>query len=74
MTINVYASAWIRPNQYVSQMVNPSVYVEFYRQGRPVGSATMTGSITVTGWPSGNYVSLSGYGNLNGSVYVQDPE
>jgi len=70
--INVPASMWIYPNQYVFQTVSPNIYVQFYNQGRPVGSAYMSGSISVNGWPSGNYVTLNGSGNLTGSIYVED--
>jgi len=65
---------WIYPNQHVLQTVRPSVYVQFYRDGKPVGSANMTGSLQVSGWPSSNYVTLNGGGYLDGSVYVEDEE
>ena len=70
--INVMTSMWIYPNQYVFQTVWPNVYVQFYEAGRYVGSTNMSGSISVNGWPSSNYVSLRGSGYLNGSIYVQD--
>ena len=70
--INVPASMWIYPNQYVFQTVWPNIYAQFYYKGKPVGSANMTGSISVSGWPSGNFVSLNGSGYLSGSIYVED--
>jgi len=72
--INTYASMWIYPNQYVFQTVYPNVYAQFSYKGKPVGSTSMTGSVSVSGWPSGNYVSLNGSGNLSGSIYVEDAE
>ncbi len=72
--ISATASFWVRPNQSVFETVRPSVYVTFYRDGRMVGSTNMTGSITVNGWPSSNYFSLSGSGYLNGSMYVEDAD
>ena len=70
--INVMTSMWIHPNQYVFQTVWPNVYVQFYQDGRYVGSTNMSGSISVNGFPSSNYVSLRGSGYMNGSIYVQD--
>lgn len=72
--INTHASMWIYPNQYVFQTVWPNIYTQFYRNGKAVGSTSMTGSISVSGWPSSNYVSLSGSGYLSGSIYVEDEE
>ncbi|MDO8806517.1 MAG: hypothetical protein Q7R35_19060 [Elusimicrobiota bacterium] len=72
--INVYSSMWITPNQYVMQTVWPNVYTQFYYKGKPVGSASMSGSVSVSGFPSGNYVSLNGSGYLSGSIYVADAE
>ena len=70
--INEYASMWIYPNQYVMQSVRPNVYAQFSYKGKPAGSTYMTGSITVSGWPSGSFVSLNGSGYLSGSIYVED--
>jgi hypothetical protein len=50
------------------------VYAQFSRDGKPVGSTSMTGSISVSGWPSSNYVTLNGSGNLTGSIYVEDAQ
>ena len=72
--INVPASMFINPNQYVFQTVYPNVYAQFYNKGAPVGSTSMSGSISVNGWPSGNYVTLNGSGNLTGSIYVEDEQ
>lgn len=72
--ISVPVSLWVRPNQYVFQSVYPNVYAQFNYKGRPAGSASMSGSISVSGWPSSNFFSLSGSGYLSGSVYVADME
>ena len=72
--INESASMWIYPNQHVFQTVRPNVYAQFYRNGKPLGAVYMTGSVSVSGWPSGNYVSLNGSGYLTGSIYVEDEE
>jgi len=72
--ISTSVSMWVRPNQYVSQSVWPNLYVQFYRDGRPVGSTSMNGSIMVSGWPSSNFFSLSGSGYLSGSIYVEDAQ
>ncbi|MCX5793304.1 MAG: hypothetical protein NTY45_13980 [Elusimicrobia bacterium] len=72
--INQYASMWIYPNQYVFQTVYVNVYAQFTYKGKSVGSSNMTGSVSVSGFPSTNYVSLNGSGNLSGSIYVEDAE
>ncbi len=72
--INTSVSLWVRPNQYVFQTVWPNVFVTFYHNGKPVGSTYMNGSISVSGWPTSNFFSLSGSGQLNGSIYVEDEE
>ncbi len=70
--INTSVSAWVKPNQYVFQTVNPSVFVTLYRDGKPVGSVNVTGSVSVSGWPTSGYFSLSGSGTLSGSLYAED--
>lgn len=70
--INVMASMWIYPNQYVFQTVWPNVYAQFSQDGKPVGSTNMSGSISVSGFPSSSFVYLNGSGYLNGSIYVED--
>lgn len=72
--INTSVSLWVRPNQHVFQTVWPNVYAQFYSNGKPVGSTSLNGSISVSGWPSSNFFSLSGSGYLNGSIYVEDAE
>ncbi len=70
--INTSVSAWVRPNQYVFQTVNPGVFVTLYRNGRSVGSVNVAGSVSVSGWPTSGYFSLSGSGTLSGSLYVEN--
>lgn len=72
--VNTSVSLWVRPNQHVFQTVWPNLYVTFYRNGKMVGSTSMNGSISVSGWPSSSFFSLSGSGYLNGSIYVEDEE
>jgi hypothetical protein len=72
--INTFVSVWLRPNQSVFQTVWPNTYAQFSRNGKPIGSANMTGSVHVTGWPNSNHVMLSGSGQLIGSIYVTDEE
>lgn len=72
--INTSVSLWVRPNQHIFQSVYPNLYVTFYRNGKAVGSATMNGSISVSGWPSSSFFSLSGSGYLSGSLFVEDEE
>ncbi|HBA59522.1 MAG TPA: hypothetical protein DCZ92_01605 [Elusimicrobia bacterium] len=73
--LNVNASMWVYPNQHVFQSVHPNVYVQFYKDGKLIGSTSMNGSISVSGWPgSSSFFSLSGSGYLSGSIYVQDEE
>lgn len=70
--ISTSVSLWVRPNQHVFQTVWPNVYVQFYKDGKMVGSTSMNGSISVSGWPTSNFFSLSGSGYLSGSIYVQE--
>lgn len=72
--ISVPASMWIYPNQYVFETVWPNVYAQFYRDGKFVGSANMSGNIQVSGFPSSSFVYLNGSGYLNGSLYVEDAQ
>ena len=72
--LNIPVSLWVKPNQYVTQMVMPNTSVQFSYKGKPAGSAFMNGSVNVSGWPSSSYFSLSGSGYLSGSVYVADME
>lgn len=72
--INTSVSLWVRPGQHVFQTVWPNVYAQFTYKGKPCGSANMNGSISVSGWPSSSFFSLSGSGYLTGSVYVEDME
>ncbi|HNW43109.1 MAG TPA: hypothetical protein PKI19_01300 [Elusimicrobiales bacterium] len=72
--INTSASLWVKPNQSVFQTVWPNVYAQFSRNGKPLGSANMTGSVSLSGWPSSSYFSLNGSGYLSGSIYVEDEQ
>ena len=71
--IHVPFSAWVYPNQHVFQNVwVTGIYPQFYKDGKPLGSTHMSGFVTVSGWPGGNYVSLNGSGTLNGTLYAED--
>ena len=72
--VNIPVSMFIYPNQFVSQFVYPNISAQLYKNGKYVGSTTLNGSINVTGFPSGSFVSLSGSGNISGSVYVDDAQ
>jgi hypothetical protein len=77
-TNNVYlnenVSFWANENQYISQSVYINKYVSLYKDGRHVGSTNISGSISVSGWPSSNYVSLNGSGYLRGSFYLNETD
>lgn len=70
--VTTFATLWVYPNQYVAHTVWPEAIAQFTRNGKPVGSATMTGCVSVSGIASENYVMLSGSGQLTGSIYVVD--
>jgi len=72
--ITTSASMWITPNQYMSQTIRPDVYVQFYQNGRSIGSATMTGTIYLNSYLTPGFTSLGGRGTLTGSIYVEDEE
>lgn len=57
---------------YVSGYVYPRQYVQVYRHGRMAGSVMVSGSIYVSGFVSGNWLRLSGSGQVSGSGSVQD--
>lgn len=70
--ISSYEGIWLRPGQYISHSFRPSVSVSLYRDGSYVGSTTVSGYISVSGWPSSNYVTLNGSGYVEGSIYITD--
>jgi hypothetical protein len=70
--VNTPVSAFIYPNQYFSQMVSPNVSVQLTKDGKYVGTVTLNGSITVSGFPSGSFVSVNGSGYLSGSAYIDE--
>lgn len=73
--LHVPFSAWVYPNQHVFQNVWVSgIYPQFYKDGKPLGSTHMSGFVTVSGWPGGNYVSLNGSGTLSGTLYVENAQ
>ncbi|MFA6004744.1 MAG: hypothetical protein WC881_11835 [Elusimicrobiota bacterium] len=53
-----FVSAWARPN----------TQVHFYKNGKYAGSAWIRGDVPVNGWVSGNWLNLSGFGQLSGQL------
>ncbi len=64
-------SLYLPPGQAgVYQNVSINQNVGLYCDGRYVGSAFLNGNIHVSGFRSGNYLSLSGSGPISGSAFV----
>lgn len=57
---------------WVSDTARPSLYVSLYKDGRYIGSARVDGSIRVSGFVSGDWVRVSGWGTLSGDILVDD--
>jgi hypothetical protein len=72
--VTVNAGMWLYPNQHLFQSVFPSTQVQLYRDGKPLGTALMRGSFTVSGWATSNSVNIGGSGNLTGSLYVAEQQ
>lgn len=70
--ISSHEGIWLRPGQYVHHGVRPNVSVSLYKDGRYAGSTHVSGYISVSGWPSSNYVTLSGSGYVEGGLYLAD--
>lgn len=68
------ANIYLRKGQtFVNETVSVSEYVSVYDRGRYVGSTHVSGTVRVSGTLSGNWLNLSGSGNLRGSLFVRDP-
>lgn len=65
-------STYYLSGNYVSGWARPSAYVNIYQDGRLLGSTRVEGSISVSGWRSGDYLSLSGSGFVDGTLTYQD--
>lgn len=72
--LNENVSFWANENQYINQTVYITKYVSLYKDGRYVGSTNISGSISVSGWPSSNYLNLNGSGYLRGSFYLNETD
>ena len=72
--INVSMATWVYPNKPIREIAWPQVNVQFYRAGQLVGSAILSGSISVSGWPSGSFFTVQGSGQLTGAVYVTEEQ
>ncbi|MDT8287610.1 MAG: hypothetical protein RQ748_10900 [Elusimicrobiales bacterium] len=70
--VSSYEGIWLRPGQYVNHSVRPNVSVSLYKDGKYAGSTTVSGYISVSGWPSSNYVTLNGSGYVEGSLYITE--
>ncbi len=70
--VSSYEGIWLRPGQYVHHSVRPNVSVTLYKDGKYAGSTYISGYISVSGWPSSNYVTLNGSGYVEGSLYIAD--
>ncbi len=68
-------SFYLREGQnYVSESVRVSERVSVYKNGRYVGTTTVTGTIRVTGWVSGNWLRLDGSGRISGGIFVREDD
>lgn len=65
--VDVYVT---NQNQFVSGWVRPHAQVHFYKDGQYVGSAWIQGDIQVQGWANGNWLNLSGFGQLAGDLIL----
>lgn len=73
-SISGYASVWIHNGGgYVSDFVQYSASVSLYRDGRYVGTTTISGSVNVSGWASGSTLRLDGRGSASGSAFIPEP-
>lgn len=70
--INTSASMYVYPNKPVYQTVWANVSAQFYSNGKPIGSTYLTGGVSLSGWPNSSSFSLSGSGQLTGSIFVAD--
>ncbi|MCX5794381.1 MAG: hypothetical protein NTY77_02645 [Elusimicrobia bacterium] len=68
-SITTWANLFVNGN-FVNDWLRPYVSVSFYKAGKYVGSAQMSGQIPVSGWVNGNWVNLNGSGYLTGDVLV----
>ncbi len=73
--VNERISFYLREGQnYISESVRVSERVSIYKNGRYVGSTTVTGTIRVSGWISGNWLRLDGSGTISGSLFVREDD
>lgn len=73
VTITQHESFFLPPGQsHVFQNVRVSANVPLYRNGRYVGTVTLSGYVPVSGFKSGDWLHLSGSGSLSGSTFIPD--
>lgn len=72
VSISFSEGVWANPNQHIFQTVRPNVTVSFYKDGQYAGSTTVSGYISVSGWPSSSFINVSGSGYLEGSLYLTE--
>lgn len=58
---------------FMSDQVRPSLYVSFYEGGRYIGGAQVNGWIYVNGRIFNNYITVSGSGNIDGTLVIRKP-
>ncbi len=71
VTVSDYVSVWVNSN-YVTAWAHPSAYVSVYEGGKYLGNVRVEGTITVSGWNNNGWVDLSGSGNVDGQLYVNE--
>lgn len=57
---------------WVNGSVYPSAYVSLYRDGKYVGQGRIEGTVFVSGYVNGSWVSVNGSGTLRGTILVND--
>ena len=58
---------------FISGYVYPGTYVGIYRNGQRIGTVRVAGTIYVSGFVNGNWVNLSGSGQVSGQGTIQVP-
>jgi hypothetical protein len=75
VTITQHESFFLPQGQNnVFQNVRVSANVPLYRNGRYVGTVTLSGYVPVSGFKSGDWLHLSGSGSLSGSTFIPDED
>jgi hypothetical protein len=70
--INAIGQFFVNNGGFVNGTVWPNAYVSLYQNGKYLGQANLNGTVFVSGWANGNWLSMNGSGNLSGTVLVSD--